>query len=301
MARRYGCGSASRTEQVAHHGRPQEEDLQGQEPQPPGFGLALEAPARSICPRCGAGQAAPRRVRQLRLVRTAARPSTSTELARLTAMLPIAVDAMGGDKAPGRDRRGRAPGRRRARRPRRPGRPARRARRHRRPRGASRRPRSSPWTPTRRQACARKKDSLARARRRGGARRQGVGHGLAPATPAPPWPRALLRMGRIKGVARPAIATPIPVPGADTPTVLLDAGANAECQPEWLVQFAQMGAVFAREPLRHRRARGSACCRSARSRPRATPLVKETHELLADADWRRPAAPSSATSRAATS
>jgi len=54
---------------------------------------------------------------------------------------------------------------------------------------------------------------------------------------------ALLRMGRIKGVARPAIATPIPVPGA-TPTVLLDAGANAEVQPEWLVQFAQMGAAF---------------------------------------------------------
>lgn len=54
---------------------------------------------------------------------------------------------------------------------------------------------------------------------------------------------ALLRMGRIKGVARPAIATPIPVPGS-TPTVLLDAGANAEVQPEWLVQFAQMGAAF---------------------------------------------------------
>jgi phosphate acyltransferase len=56
---------------------------------------------------------------------------------------------------------------------------------------------------------------------------------------------ALLRMGRIKGVSRPAIATPIPVPGS-TPTVLLDAGANAEVQPEWLVQFAQMGAVFAK-------------------------------------------------------
>jgi glycerol-3-phosphate acyltransferase PlsX len=55
---------------------------------------------------------------------------------------------------------------------------------------------------------------------------------------------ALLRMGRIKGVARPAIATPIPVPGS-TPTILLDAGANAEVQPEWLVQFAQMGAAFA--------------------------------------------------------
>ena len=55
---------------------------------------------------------------------------------------------------------------------------------------------------------------------------------------------ALLRMGRIAGVARPAIATPVPVPGG-TPTVLLDAGANAEVQPEWLVQFAVMGSVYA--------------------------------------------------------
>jgi glycerol-3-phosphate acyltransferase PlsX len=56
---------------------------------------------------------------------------------------------------------------------------------------------------------------------------------------------ALLRMGRIKGVNRPAIATIIPVP-AGKPTVLLDAGANAEIQPEWLVQFAQMGSIFSR-------------------------------------------------------
>jgi len=55
---------------------------------------------------------------------------------------------------------------------------------------------------------------------------------------------ALLRMGRIKGVNRPAIATVIPVPGS-TPTVMLDSGANAEVQPEWLVQFAQMGSVYA--------------------------------------------------------
>jgi phosphate acyltransferase len=57
---------------------------------------------------------------------------------------------------------------------------------------------------------------------------------------------ALLRMGRIKGVKRPAIATPIPVPGGGPPTVLLDAGANAEVQADWLVQFAQMGTVYAR-------------------------------------------------------
>src|SRR5262249_56292956 len=51
---------------------------------------------------------------------------------------------------------------------------------------------------------------------------------------------ALLRMGRIKGVSRPAIATPIPNPGS-TPTVMLDAGANAECQPEWLAPVAPEG------------------------------------------------------------
>ncbi|MDP2291085.1 MAG: phosphate acyltransferase PlsX [Actinomycetota bacterium] len=56
---------------------------------------------------------------------------------------------------------------------------------------------------------------------------------------------ALLRMGRVKGVNRPAIATPIPVPG-ERPTILLDAGANAEVQAEWLVQFAQMGSIYAR-------------------------------------------------------
>lgn len=55
---------------------------------------------------------------------------------------------------------------------------------------------------------------------------------------------ALLRMGRISGVARPAIATPVPVPGKH-PTVLLDAGANAEVQAEWMVQFAIMGSVYA--------------------------------------------------------
>jgi len=56
---------------------------------------------------------------------------------------------------------------------------------------------------------------------------------------------ALLRMGRVKGVNRPAIATPIPVPGHQ-PNILLDAGANAEVQAEWLVQFALMGSIYAR-------------------------------------------------------
>lgn len=56
---------------------------------------------------------------------------------------------------------------------------------------------------------------------------------------------AVLRMGRIKGVVRPAIAVPIPVPGS-LPTVLLDAGATVDAKPEWLVQFARMGREYAR-------------------------------------------------------
>jgi glycerol-3-phosphate acyltransferase PlsX len=91
---------------------------------------------------------------------------------------------------------------------------------------------------------------------------------------------ALLRMGRIKGVARPAIATPLPVPSATTPTVFLDAGANAECQPQWLVQFAQMGAVYARDRYGIERPRVGLL--SIGEEPgKGTPLVKETHVALA--------------------
>ena len=56
---------------------------------------------------------------------------------------------------------------------------------------------------------------------------------------------ALLRMGRLPGVVRPCIATPIPNPGG-SPCILVDAGANSECTPEMLVQFAQMGSAFAK-------------------------------------------------------
>ena len=91
---------------------------------------------------------------------------------------------------------------------------------------------------------------------------------------------ALLRMGRIKGVSRPAIATPIPVFGS-TPTVLLDAGANAECQPGWLVQFAQMGAVYARERYGIAEPKVGLLSIGEES-SKGTPLVKETHALLAE-------------------
>jgi glycerol-3-phosphate acyltransferase PlsX len=98
---------------------------------------------------------------------------------------------------------------------------------------------------------------------------------------------ALLRMGRIKGVTRPAIATPIPVPG-HAPTVLLDAGANSECTAELLLQFAQMGTVFARE--RYGISEPRVGLLSIGEEPtKGTPLVKETHKLLAASDALRAA------------
>jgi glycerol-3-phosphate acyltransferase PlsX len=90
---------------------------------------------------------------------------------------------------------------------------------------------------------------------------------------------ALFRMGRIKGVNRPAIATPVPVPGS-TPTVLLDAGANAECAPAMLVQFAQMGSAFSRERFGISRPRVGLLSIGEED-TKGSPLVKETHALLA--------------------
>jgi phosphate acyltransferase len=57
----------------------------------------------------------------------------------------------------------------------------------------------------------------------------------------------LLELRRIPGVMRPAIA--VPIPAQQGPSVLIDAGANADARPEQLVQFATMGAVFAEEIL----------------------------------------------------
>jgi glycerol-3-phosphate acyltransferase PlsX len=90
---------------------------------------------------------------------------------------------------------------------------------------------------------------------------------------------ALLRMGRLRGVGRPAIATPIPVPGT-TPTVLLDAGANADCKAEWLVQFAQMGAVYATERYGIDKPRVGLLSIGEED-TKGNALVKETHALLA--------------------
>lgn len=66
--------------------------------------------------------------------------------------------------------------------------------------------------------------------------------------------------------------------------MLLDAGANAECKSDWMVQFAQMGAIFARARF------GVATPRIGllsigEEAGKGSPLVKETWKLLDEVDW----------------
>lgn len=90
---------------------------------------------------------------------------------------------------------------------------------------------------------------------------------------------ALLRMKRLRGVNRPAIATTLPVPGR-TPKILLDSGAMADCQAEWLQQYARMGAAFAE--IRYDLASPTVGLMSiGEEEEKGNALVKETHKLLA--------------------
>lgn len=57
---------------------------------------------------------------------------------------------------------------------------------------------------------------------------------------------ALLRLGRLKGIDRPAIGTVFPTLLADKSVIVLDVGANVDCKPKYLEQFALMGTVYSK-------------------------------------------------------
>lgn len=59
---------------------------------------------------------------------------------------------------------------------------------------------------------------------------------------------ALFNLGRIQGIDRPAIASIYPILGAE-PSLLLDAGANAECKPNNLLEFGMMGSIYMEKVL----------------------------------------------------
>jgi phosphate acyltransferase len=94
---------------------------------------------------------------------------------------------------------------------------------------------------------------------------------------------SLLHVHRLPDVQRPGIA--IVIPTKRGPSVLIDAGANADARPEHLVQFAHMGSVFAQEILEieHPEVRLMSI---GEEDEKGNQLTIEAHELLRDADLR---------------
>ena len=92
---------------------------------------------------------------------------------------------------------------------------------------------------------------------------------------------ALLGLGRLEGVSRPALAAFFPNPdGAGT--VVLDVGANAESKPQWLVQWAHMGSVYARYLLGRDNPR-IGLLSIGEEETKGNALVFETHALMRQA------------------
>ena len=60
---------------------------------------------------------------------------------------------------------------------------------------------------------------------------------------------ALFNLGRIQGIDRPAIASIYPILGTKKPSLLVDAGANSECKPSNLLEFAMMGSIYMEKGL----------------------------------------------------
>ncbi len=88
---------------------------------------------------------------------------------------------------------------------------------------------------------------------------------------------ATLVMGRAKGIARPALATVIPSPVR--PVVMCDVGANADCKPEYLVQFGRMGSVYAQKMLGIEQPR-AALLNIGEEEEKGSQFAQEAHKLM---------------------
>ncbi|MQC26539.1 MAG: phosphate acyltransferase PlsX [Chloroflexi bacterium] len=87
----------------------------------------------------------------------------------------------------------------------------------------------------------------------------------------------LARLKRMKGVRRPALSVLFPT--ASGHCVVLDIGANAECKPEYLLQFALMGSVYAEQVLGVKNPRVGLVSNGEEA-GKGNELVKETYPLL---------------------
>jgi phosphate acyltransferase len=89
----------------------------------------------------------------------------------------------------------------------------------------------------------------------------------------------LFNLRRDRGIYRPALALPVPMPGA-SPVLLLDVGANVTCRPEHLVQFAYMGSAFSRAVMGIESPR-VALLSNGEEPAKGTPELVAVHERLA--------------------
>lgn len=89
---------------------------------------------------------------------------------------------------------------------------------------------------------------------------------------------SLFILGRIKGIDRPALAIIYPVIGGE-PMLLLDAGANAECKPEHLLDFGIMGSIYMEKVLNKEAPRVGLVNIGAEAE-KGSSLTKEAYELL---------------------
>lgn len=90
---------------------------------------------------------------------------------------------------------------------------------------------------------------------------------------------ALLHMGRLPQVERPAIAVKLPTLGKD-PCVLIDVGANVDCKPEQLRDFAVMGAIFAQSERKKTEPVQVAVLSNGEERKKGTELTRQAVELI---------------------
>jgi glycerol-3-phosphate acyltransferase PlsX len=96
---------------------------------------------------------------------------------------------------------------------------------------------------------------------------------------------AILTLGRIPDVKRPAIATVLPTRTPRRPLLLLDAGANMDCHPEWLAQFAVMGNAYSRAVIKRATPTigllsiGTEDCKGNEMTKSTFPLLKNLKEL----------------------
>jgi glycerol-3-phosphate acyltransferase PlsX len=88
---------------------------------------------------------------------------------------------------------------------------------------------------------------------------------------------ALMTLGRIPGIERPAIAAVLPTQTG--PVILLDVGANVDCKPSYLQQFAVMGSVYSRAVFKHDRPRVG-LFNIGEEEGKGNDLAKDTYPLL---------------------